>query len=110
MHFHWFLGQNALALATYSGDLRTCQTVVDLWGFSNYNQTSILTPLCVAVLTNNYAIAEFYIHFENPTNGCTNNCPSKSMHGVCPLELAKLQSNQNIIELLMPTHGQHCNN
>lgn len=99
-------GQNALTLATYSGNFDTCQTILRYVDFNECNGTGLLTPLCVAALQGHIAIATVYLRLES-SNRHRHNCPSETIHGVCPLRLAQIKGDTNMMELLWPMHQTH---
>lgn len=122
-------GQNALTLATYSGDIDTCNVILSRIDFSEFNTNSLLSPLCVAVMQGNTEIAQVkndmdlnapnmnislkFIHFIQiyltlePPNPNPFDCPSESIHGICPMRLAQLKGDNNMIDLLRPKHQLH---
>lgn len=99
-------GQNALTLATYSDNLDTCQAILNCIDFNEFNATGLLTPLCVATLQGNIDIAKVYLRLES-SNPNVNQCPSETIHGVCPLQLAQIRGDTNMMELLWPEHQPH---
>lgn len=96
-----------MALATFSGNIETCEYLLALSSYDAFNKTSICTPMSVAVLTNNISMIHFYLKFENDLIKMRKECMSKTIHGVCPLKLAQLQNNQQIYNILYPLHKDH---
>lgn len=97
-------GQSALTLATYSGDLDTCKSILNAVDFDELNAIGILSPLCVAALQGNTDIAQIYLTLETSKQF---ECPSETIHGICPLQLAQNNDDYNMIELLRPKHQTH---
>lgn len=97
-------GQNALTLATYSGDLETCKSILNIIDFSEFNAMGILSPLCVAALQGNMDIAKIYLTLETSNRF---KCPSETIHGICPLQLAQFNGDRNMTDLLQPQHQMH---
>lgn len=93
-------------MATYSGDVPTCKVILAHCKFDDLNMTGILTPLCVAALQGNTQIAQIYLSFERP-NQHLFDCPSESIHGVCPMKLAQFRGDTKMIDLLRPKHKLH---
>lgn len=104
---HYFAGQNALALATYSGDQKTCEYLVHMRSFEAYNRSSICSPLCVAVITENIELVKYFLKLEYAGVTAKFQCQSGTIHGLCPLKLAMLQRHKQIIDTLRPTHAHH---
>lgn len=102
----WFQGQNALALATYSNDRKTCETILRATTFDGFNSIGILTPLCVAVLQHNIDLARIFLSLEAPGSSAYD-CPSETIHGVCPIQLAQQTKDINMVKLLRPKHNKH---
>lgn len=99
-------GQNALTLATYSGDIETCMVLLKRINYNEFNMSGLLTPLCVAALQGNIDIAKIYLTLETPKQNIID-CPSKSIHGICPLHLARIKGDTNMIDLLQSKHQLH---
>lgn len=99
-------GQNALSLATYSGDIDTCNAILNRVDFETFNATGLLSPLCVAALQGNLDMAQIYLTLETPNQNRLD-CPSESIHGVCPMQLAQYKGDINMMDLLRPTHQSH---
>lgn len=99
-------GQNTLTLATYSGDIETCMAILKCIDYNEFNATGLLTPLCVAALQGNIDIAKMYLKLETPKQNQFD-CPSESIHGICPLHLAEIKGDSNMINLLRPIHQLH---
>lgn len=99
-------GQNALALAAYSGDAATCEELLTVWPYKKFNKTSILTPMCIAAMHGNVDLVRYFmsIDIESPN---PDKCKTRSIHGVCPLHLARVKGHHEVIQLLTPTHDQH---
>lgn len=103
------LGQNALTMATYAGDRGTCEVLLEKWSYKEFNKTSIVTPMCAAVLTGNYELVQFYIRRDIVSSDRTK-CTTATVHGVCPLKLAIYRGLTNIQDLLYPKHCFHLDN
>lgn len=101
-----YSGQNALTLATYSGDQRTCDIILHAIRFDEMNNFGLLTPLCVATLQGNIDLVKIYLAMETPAANLFE-CSSESMHGICPLKLAQIMKNIDLIELLRCKHQMH---
>ncbi|XP_031640979.1 DNA replication inhibitor plutonium [Contarinia nasturtii] len=99
-------GQNVLSLATYSGDIETCNVILTYVGFDEFNATGILSPLCVASLQGNIDIAKIYLTLEIQDENQFD-CPSASLHGICPMQLAQYRGDSNMMNLLRPKHQLH---
>lgn len=100
-------GQNALALAAYSGDHKTCEFLLRLRSYESFNGNSICSPLCAAVITKNTALVKYLMRFESAGSKIV--CQSPSIHGVCPLKLAMLTYHEEITEALCTSHNNHLN-
>lgn len=74
--------------------------------FDEFNKIGVLSPLCVAALQQNIDLAKLYLSFETPAKHLFD-CSSESIHGICPLQLAQLTNNADMIELLQPKHQLH---
>lgn len=99
-------GQNALTLATYSRDLDTCNAILNHCDFHEFNSSGLLSPLCVAALQGNIQIAKLFLTLETPSQNifC---CPSQTIHGICPMQLAQNNGDARMIDLLRSTHQLH---
>lgn len=95
-----------MTLATYSGDLETCNVILAHCDFNEFNATGILSPLCVAVLQGYTDIAKFFLTLEMPTKNLFD-CSSESIHGVCPMQLAQFKDDADMMNLLQLRHQLH---
>lgn len=95
-----------MALAAYSNDRRTCETIMRTTTFDGFNSIGILTPLCVAVMQHNIDLARIFLSLETPVNNLYD-CPSESIHGICPIQLAVQLNDVNMVKLLRPKHQTH---
>lgn len=60
----------------------------------------------MAALQGNIDIAQFYLTLETPKRNLFD-CPSESIHGICPLQLAQIKGDTNMMDLLRPNHQLH---
>lgn len=104
-HFQ-YSGQNALTLATYSGDRRTCDIILHTIRFDELNTIGLLSPLCVATLQGDIDLVKIYLAMES-SSGNRFECSSASIHGICPLKLAQIMNNTDLTELLRSKHQTH---
>lgn len=95
-----------MTLATYSGELETCNVILTHFNFNEFNTTGILSPLCVAALQGYTDIVKIYLTLE-PTTENLFDCSSESIHGVCPMQLAQFKGDINMMNLLRPKHQFH---
>lgn len=100
------LGQNSLSLAAYSGDQLTCDELLRVWPYKNYNKTSMLTPLCVAIMREHIDLVRFFLTIDIVSSKATK-CKTATVHGICPLKIAKDKENYELVELLMDVHKLH---
>lgn len=105
LHFQ-YSGQNALTLATYSGDRKTCDIILQTIRFDELNTIGLLSPLCVATLQGNIDLVKIYLAMES-SSGNSFECSSGSIHGICPLKLAQIMDNTEMTELLRSKHQTH---
>lgn len=61
----------------------------------------------MATLQGNIEIAKLYLQLESSNRNAVNNCPSETVHGVCPLQLAEIKGDIKMMELLWPKHQLH---
>lgn len=68
----------------------------------------MMTPMCVAALQGNVEMVLFYLARDRdiPTVDSTK-CKTASLHGVCPLRIAVMQGDDEVIRLLTEQHIQH---
>lgn len=100
------IGQNALTLATYSGDRKTCELLLKAISYKELLNTSILTPMCTAVLNGDYDLVRFFAEYDFSNR---NECATASVHGMCPLKLAIYLGYNDMQDFLYPLHCFHLN-
>lgn len=96
-------------MATYSGDKITCELLLEKWTYKDFNKSSIVTPMCTAVLTGNIELVEFYMK-NDIVSSDRNKCTTATIHGLCPLKLAIYEGLTAIQDLLYPKHCFHLDN
>lgn len=95
-----------MTLATYSGDRKTCDIILDTIRFDEWNSIGLLSPLCVATLQGNIDLVKIYLAMES-SSGNRFECSSGSIHGICPLKLAQIMNNSDLTDLLRSKHQMH---
>lgn len=91
-------------MATHSGNRNLCDLILHSIRFDELNGIGLLSPLCVATLQGNIDLMKIYLAMESPS---TVQCASESIHGICPLKLAQIMNNVDLIELLQYKHQMH---
>ncbi|XP_037917112.1 DNA replication inhibitor plutonium isoform X2 [Hermetia illucens] len=79
-----YFGQNALTLATYSGNTRIALYLMRYRSYEDFTASSIIPPLCVAILRNNQKLTEIFCA-ESPTAD-----KIRTVHGVGTRDMVKI--------------------
>lgn len=56
----FFLGQNALTLATFYGDIKLICELLRYCSYKEFNKTTLTPALCVAALRKNWTLVTFF--------------------------------------------------
>lgn len=54
------VGQNALTLATYSGNIECVRILLNSWSYHNYTQSALMPPLCVAAFRGHLDLVKMF--------------------------------------------------
>lgn len=58
---YFYLGQNALTLASHSGNIDIVRLLLDEeWTYKDFTETSLVPPLCVAAMRGHLELVKFY--------------------------------------------------
>lgn len=66
----------------------------------------MLTPLCVATMREHIALVRFFLTMDIVSSKRAK-CKTATVHGICPLTIAKDKENYEIVELLTEVHKLH---